>query len=1403
MKKSHFFGLLWLSGGLALGVRAPIGDEPLQTRVVAPAGFVATVAPVDLTEVRDEVSPQTLSAVAAFESEAGSGWRYFVDRRSGGMALVEGHGLPWGADTLPELEARCRAFLQRHFGLFGVPESQLVLDERASLKLGERGQLWSVVFRQVVSGVPVENARVIFRLAQGRLVQFGVDRTVPTTAAFRSTAGLLSPAQAKDALAAHVSSLLAADRFTEDGTLLWVPRGVDETGAYGGPIGEGWKPEIVYRFTFLREGSMGSWQALVDAATGEVLRFVDDTDYAALVKASVYTVTNCTDPLNCVPGTAAETAVTMPSASLAFAGGTCSGNACYSNSAGAFDYPVGAVSATTALDGKYFRLVDGCGSLAASGVAPGNIDLGTSDPNPPLNTNTDCQAATRESPPNSGPTTGGPGDTHSARNAFYHLNLINQKGRAYLPDNDWLKGVDGPAGPVGAARLNVNLPPACNAFWQGTTGSLNFTKQTPGLNCNNTGEIPDVFLHEWGHGLDSNDASGRAPESATGEATGDTFALLQGQHSCIGPGFSLDVATPWGNQAGYGTGSALCTGVRDLDYTRFCYRGTTATCAPSPDPGDAPNGSRSGFSPPSNPPDSGTPARWNTMIAGASNATDGKSNFYNCGGPEIDGCAGPLDHGCHCESSIPGQANWDLAKKLIAFEFGGDIYRVPQGPTEVSGWQYMDRLWYLSRDLAISAYSATGPAPTGTSNGCGITNWYATYRFIDDDNANLADGTPHAGILFQAFDLHAIACGSAFDPENQPTGCPAPLAAPTLSACGNKAPVQLSWTASPGTQEYRVLRNTLGCGFGFTPVGTVGGGRTYFEDAEVAPGVAYYYSVQPVGASDSCYGEASNCVTVVPTSCAAVPLPAPTGLTLATPADNQVQVSWNAVAGAASYKVLRKTGGCASAEPFKAVGVVTSPAHAFLDSDGLLGQETYGYRVAASDATCASCTSAPSACQQVVVNGPCVQPPDFAGLATASTPATADCRIDLDWAAATGHCPGALTYSVYRGTSPAFVPGPGTLIAFGVSPTAYTDQAVTYGTRYHYIVRAVDGVGNTDGNLVRQDEMPVGTLTPGTYTDDAGDTGTVKFAPAAIGVFESTWSVRDNDSPDNATKVYATTATGNYGDNTCMALQSQTIFLGADPTLSFRSRYDIEQGWDGGYVDVATEAGGFDNWTKLTTINYPGIMSGPQGDPACGTPGFADGQAVFTGTSLTGYQTFSGSLSAYANQRIRLRFLFSSDEMSNQTGWFLDDISITNAGLPGPCTTDLCAQVVCDDENACTTDACDPADGQCDSTPVPPPPEVGSTLALARSGGIATLSWLDGGTPGPFGVYRGTRTPGIPWSYNQQCLATVAGTSAPDGASPALQSSFFYLVTRKSACGESVAGRDRENNPVPNPNPCP
>jgi hypothetical protein len=1278
-------GGLWLAASSQAQVVPQ--SEPLHSFVVAPAGFVATPAPRELSRVESELSSATLADISSFHAAAGPSWNVWIDRRSGAVALVEGQGLPWipgansldpsqvrgsgpgGAFTAADMEARARALMTQYPNLFLVPPSQLVLDAAASHAFGDRGQFWNVAFRQVIGGVPVDGALVVFRVSHGNLVQFGVDRAIPASAGIAGVTPALTAAQAKTALGTFLGGLLSGDRFVDAGKLEWVQRGTADEVGYTGPIGAGWEPALVYRFLFTREGSLGTWLALVDAIHGEVLRFVDANDYASVLRGSVLTTTNCTDPSNCVPGTAAELPVAFPSAQLTFAGGTCTGNGCYSSQGGAFTYPAGALSGSTLLQGKYFQLTDACGPIAVSGVAPGNIDLGASDP--VANVVTDCFPASRQSAPDSGPATGGPGDTRSARTMFYQLNLINQKSRFYLPNNDWLKGVDGTDV---VPHVFTNMPPACNAFWSGGVDSFVFMRQTPGLGCNNTGEVPVVGLHEFGHGLDEHDGTGTAPESATGEAMGDTFALLQGQESCFGAGFRLPVpgGSAWSTSAGYGDSTAgsasrLCTGVRDLDYTRFCTIGTGSDCAAPRDP-DAPNGSRSGLNPPANPADAGTPARWNTMIPDApEGVADGLANFYDCGGPETTGCAGPLNHGCHCESSIAAQANWDLAKRLIATGFGGNAYASPQGPREVSGWQYMDRLWYLTRDLAVSGYSVTGPYPEGTTNGCSATDWYSTYRLIDDDNGNLADGTPHANILFAAFDLHGMACGAAADATNQGSGCPAPIAAPTVSTCGGEAPVQLSWTAASGASQYQVLRNTLGCGFGFTPVASVGN-RTFFEDNDVAPGVTYYYSVQPVGQNASCYGQVSNCVVVTPSTCTASTVPAPASVTAAPAAANAIQVGWTAVPGAGSYKILRKAGTCSSTSPEEPVGSVAAPGTTFVDRDRIVGGQSYSYRVASSSATCASCASAPSSCVTVTATGECHVPPSFAGVRTVVTSTSGTCQLSAVWDAATPGCGGAsITYDVFRGTAPDFTPGASNRVATGVTGTSFTDKSVINGTRYYYIVRATDSLGNGETNLKRRWESPAGSLTPGTFQDDAGDTTAAKLHPSPTP--GNGWTIRASGT-NNATRQYATTASGNYVDNTCEGLESDTLFLGANPTLTFRSRYDLETGWDGGYVEVATQDSGFSNWTKLDTVNYPLIMAGPQGTPACGGPGFADGAPVFTGTSLLDqWASFSGSLSAYANQPVRLRFLFGSDPSTNQGGWFVDDIQVTNALLPSGCHT--------------------------------------------------------------------------------------------------------------------------------------
>jgi hypothetical protein len=575
----------------------------------------------------------------------------------------------------------------------------------------------------------------------------------------------------------------------------------------------------------------------------------------------------------------------------------------------------------------------------------------------------------------------------------------------------------------------------------------------------------------------------------------------------------------------------------------------------------------------------------------------------------------------------------------------------------------MDRLWYLTRDIAISAYSVTGD---GQTNGCGIDNWYATYRFIDDDDGNLANGTPHSDVMFTAFDLHGIACGASGDAANQASGCGAPLPAPTLSVCDTKTPVVLKWTAVPGATQYRILRNTIGANFGYKPIAVVPSSQLSFSDTDVAPGVAYFYTVQPVGENASCYGQASNSVAVTPDACTSSSIAAPSGVTLSTPSANAVSVSWNAVSGAGSYLVSRKDASCDTAGAYTPVAFVTGGT-SWTDTN-VQGTRTYSYIVSASQSACATCPGASSSCESIAATGSCNLPPSFAGVRSVSASANGVCKLTVNWSPAQANCGNSgVTYSVHRSTASDFTPSSANRIATGLVATSFSDYGVTSGTRYYYVVRATDSNGNTETNSVRRFEVATGTLTSGTFVDDAGDTAAQMFKTP--GNPTNAWTVR-NTGAGNATKHYATSPAAGYIDNACMGLETPTLTIGESSTLSFRTKYLIEPGWDGGFVEVATEAGGFSNWTKLTTVTYPGVMAGT-GAPACGGPGYEDGEPVFTGSSANQWLPFSGSLSGYAGERVRLRFSFSTDASTavGLDGWLLDDITVTDVLLAGACAS--------------------------------------------------------------------------------------------------------------------------------------
>ena len=235
-----------------------------------------------------------------------------------------------------------------------------------------------------------------------------------------------------------------------------------------------------------------------------------------------------------------------------------------------------------------------------------------------------------------------------------------------------------------------------------------------------------------------------------------------------------------------------------------------------------------------------------------------------------------------------------------------------------------------------------------------------------------------------------------------------PLAAPAgLAATPGDAQVALSWTAVGGATSYRVYR-------GPTLVGSPAG--TAFTDTGLTNGTAYSYTVVAV-----------NAVTTSPSSATVIATPAapasgaPTGLS-GQAGDQQAVLTWNAVAGATSYKVYK--GGVLAA----------TVATTTWTGTGLTNGTAYSFYVTAVVGSVESAASA-----SVSVTPFVLAPATPSGvLATAG-----DAQVVLTWSAAAN----AQSYKVYRGATLVGSP-PG---------TTFTDTGLTNGTAYSYTVVAVNG----------------------------------------------------------------------------------------------------------------------------------------------------------------------------------------------------------------------------------------------------------------------------------------------------------------------------------------------------------
>jgi choice-of-anchor B domain-containing protein len=385
--------------------------------------------------------------------------------------------------------------------------------------------------------------------------------------------------------------------------------------------------------------------------------------------------------------------------------------------------------------------------------------------------------------------------------------------------------------------------------------------------------------------------------------------------------------------------------------------------------------------------------------------------------------------------------------------------------------------------------------------------------------------------------------------------------------------------------------------------------------------------------------------------------PPPTALSATPNGNNSIQLNWSSSAPLdATFDVYRSIGACPGDQFQRIASGVTATSY---QDDGVSGQVAYSYQVRASVVD-GLCVSTFSACSSATTTGTCTAPPSFAGLEAVTNPAGETCALDLDWSAASPNCGASVDYSIYRSASSGFDPLPANRIANGVTTLSYRDLDVTSGQDYYYVTRSTDsGSGSEDTNRVERAGRPTGPITSGAWGTGAeiGDPGTVLGsgfrAPAHIG-----WEIVTNRQNTGDRSFFST-----YANDQCTWIATPPLQLtpGGSSELSFWTLYDIESRWDGGVVQFTTDGGM--NWTILALDQgYPGTFQAT--DDACG---FNEGDPSFTGTNLT-WSEYTADLSGLAGEEIQVRWIFSTDGFQTQEGWYLDDIAVTDVGVPGKCS---------------------------------------------------------------------------------------------------------------------------------------